>query len=390
MCDTMRERPIVLLVDDVPANIDYLSALLADDYRVIASKEGDKALELAERKSPDLILLDILMPGMDGFEVITRLKSNPATLHIPVIFISSMNDRETIVHGFQAGAQDYISKPFEPAEFMARIFTQVKIKHQTDKLSGINEFLEKEVQKRTRELSRANRLLTHANRRLNNYNVVKSRFLNVISHELRTPLTIIVQYVDFLREHLGRDDLSECFNHIQLATRRLEGLSKKALLLTQLNTDSYPLDLEKTSVEALIGQSLDACRESLDANRLRVDLDVRQGFVVKADVDLIRGMIDDLLDNAVRYSPPEGRIRIRSESDVDGNHVVIEDQGPGFPDEILSSEGASFTLGEDPVKDHLGLSLSIAFIIMRAHMGVLRLLNSPQGGAVVRISFQQD
>lgn len=147
-------RPIVLVVDDTPENLVLMSGLLKDDYRVRVANSGEKALALISSHGvPDLILLDVMMPGMDGYQVCTALKTNPETASIPVIFLTARSQIEDERKGFELGAVDYITKPISPPIVMARVRTQLALKQANDQLRHKNEYLEREVEQRTREVT---------------------------------------------------------------------------------------------------------------------------------------------------------------------------------------------------------------------------------------------
>jgi len=145
-------RHLVLIVDDNPTNIDLLVNTLKDSYRLGIAKNGTKALEYAAKHLPDLVLLDIMMPGMDGYEVCRRLKDDPVTAPIPVIFITAMTETVSKTKGFELGAVDYITKPFHAAEVTARIRTHLSIEEMRAKLASQNEILEKQVARKTAEI----------------------------------------------------------------------------------------------------------------------------------------------------------------------------------------------------------------------------------------------
>jgi putative two-component system response regulator len=147
------ERPRLLIVDDVHENLHALMNILRDDYAIAAATSGEKALELARREPrPDLILLDIVMPGMDGYEVCRRLKIEPTTRDIPVIFLTALSREEDEKHGLDLGAVDYIAKPISPPIVLARVKTHLSLKATADFLRDKNDFLEQEVARRTREV----------------------------------------------------------------------------------------------------------------------------------------------------------------------------------------------------------------------------------------------
>jgi len=148
-----RAQPLVLVVDDTPDNLAFLSGLLKRDYRVRVANSGEKALRLARgNPSPDLILLDIVMVGMDGYDVCRRLKVDPTTRHIPIIFLTARGTMEDERFGLELGAADYIAKPISPPILMARVRAQLSLKLAADFLRDKNEFLEEEVLRRTREV----------------------------------------------------------------------------------------------------------------------------------------------------------------------------------------------------------------------------------------------
>ncbi|MBC3889545.1 response regulator [Acetobacterium paludosum] len=142
----------ILIVDDTEINIDILVETLGDDYELSVAMDGESALEIVNMEWPDLILLDIMMPGMSGYEVCEKLKKNPATAAIPIIFLTAMTDIESKTRGFEAGAVDYITKPFEILEVKARVQTHLYITIARNELARQNEILEKRVAERTREL----------------------------------------------------------------------------------------------------------------------------------------------------------------------------------------------------------------------------------------------
>jgi putative two-component system response regulator len=146
------ERPVLLLVDDTPVNLLLLTRMLEKDYTIHSARNGQEALDSAFATPPDLVLLDVMMPDMDGFEVCRRLKDNPSTTHIPVIFITAKNAVEDEERGFALGAADFIHKPISPPIVSARVKTHLKIKFMQDYLLYENSLLHKDVQQQSLEL----------------------------------------------------------------------------------------------------------------------------------------------------------------------------------------------------------------------------------------------
>lgn len=154
MFDFSSSKPTVLVIDDIPENLTLMYQLLKDDYKVKGANSGERGLMLAETANPDLILLDIMMPEIDGYQVCEKLKSNPTTSDIPIIFLTAKAERVDEQKGLKLGAVDYITKPINPEIVKARVSTHVTLKMASDTLKGKNQILEQEVERRTNEALR--------------------------------------------------------------------------------------------------------------------------------------------------------------------------------------------------------------------------------------------
>ena len=191
----------ILVVDDNPKNIQVIGSLLREvGYSVGFAFDGQQALTLLNKTNDyDLVLLDVNMPVMNGFETCRAMRRNGNLMDIPVLFLTALNEINDVVSGFDAGGQDYITKPFNSEELLSRVKTHIELKHAKDQLKLVNQWLEEKVQERTKELQQANSKLEAANRELQALDKAKSDFLNIISHEINTPLNGIVGFVDILK-----------------------------------------------------------------------------------------------------------------------------------------------------------------------------------------------
>src|SRR5271170_1919790 len=219
-----------MIVDDNPANLKLLEdMLLQRGYGVRSFPLGRLALAAAIQNPPDLILLDINMPEMNGYQVCERLKATDKLSGIPVIFLSALNETQDKVNAFRSGAVDYVSKPFQFEEVSARVETHLQLHHLQRALKLDNERLEEAVAARTRELAEANQRLTILDHS-------KSEFLNLISHELRTPLNGLLGVGELILEEMPptveNKELERVFEH---SRRRMLSLLDDALLLTQID-----------------------------------------------------------------------------------------------------------------------------------------------------------
>ncbi|MFH0734883.1 MAG: response regulator [bacterium] len=192
-------KPKILVVDDNPKNLQYATKILIEaGYDVSVAQNGTNAINyILKSNPPDLILLDVMMPGISGYEVCEKLKSFDSLRDIPIIFLTAKSETEDIVKGFELGGVDYISKPFKPKEILVRIKTQIdlvrtkrQLEYKNRLLDNFNKNLVEQVQKRTEELS-----LTKND--LEKFKGIKSEFLAQISHEIRTPINVIINYHRF-------------------------------------------------------------------------------------------------------------------------------------------------------------------------------------------------
>jgi DNA-binding response OmpR family regulator len=188
----------IMMVDDIQANLEFMTDILSanESYQVVGTNNGRSAISKAMAYPFDLILLDIIMPGMDGFEVCSKLKSNPKTKNIPVIFLTSETNQESIVKGFKLGAVDYISKPFSPEELLARVSVHLNLKKTQEKLLEAKEIAESATK-------------------------AKSMFLANMSHEIRTPMNGIIGMVDIMKQTNLSDDQKEYLNIIETSGESL-------------------------------------------------------------------------------------------------------------------------------------------------------------------------
>ncbi|MBN2235298.1 MAG: response regulator, partial [Opitutales bacterium] len=227
----------LLLADDNPANLDVLSKILREQgYRVRTALNGELALESIRAAAPDMALLDIHMPVMDGYELCKQMKSDPHIAHIPVMFVSGIGESFNKVIAFELGAVDYISKPVDPAEVVARVNTHLKMMELQRSLIRQNADLEDRVLARTAELHCALEELKELHQRLDALDKAKNDFLRLISHELRTPMVGLELFDDLIRrDQIPDGELANYRNMFWASHRKLVNIVDHATILTQIN-----------------------------------------------------------------------------------------------------------------------------------------------------------
>jgi two-component system sensor histidine kinase/response regulator len=372
----------ILLVDDSPDNIDILNGLLGDYKRKVALN-GEKAIKIAETKKPDLILLDIMMPGMDGFEVAEHLHNNPDTKDIPVIFLSAKIEKEDIVRGFNLGAKDYVTKPFDPNELMSRVKTHLELKDAQEKLQEVNAWLEEKVAERTAELEKANI-------QLKKLDEAKMEFLKIASHEIRTPLNGIFGSFWLMQEANIPDEIKDFINMMDVSLKRLERFSERAMMATDLKIGNFRLKPQEVKVPGLITEAKEFAKAHFGDKKIKYKMDISPGWEsLIADPGTVKVCFTELIANAVKYSKPETEITIQC-GKSEGSYVLeIRDQGKGFEESAIASAFDILSPGEQHMDDNIGLSLAMIHTIMDKHGGTIELGNNDDVGACVRLTFPQ-
>jgi two-component system sensor histidine kinase/response regulator len=371
----------VLVVDDFPENLIFVGEYLKqNNIDVKFATNGRLALDICNNDIPDLILLDIAMPTMDGFETCKKLKANSETQNIPVIFLTAKVEVEDIVKGFDVGGVDYITKPFNLLELTSRIKSHLSLKNKHDKLQLMNSRLVEAVKMRSEKL----RL---ANEDLSNLDKAKNDFLIHINHQLRTPLNGILGYSELLAHTKINNEQKEFVNEIKNLVDRLVKLSERSLLFTELRADTYKLNMQIHSANEMILESLAVVKLRYEDKNVNIDNRLSSvDFQILGDDNLLHRCFNIVLDNAIKYSPENGNIIIESQEFENGSKIIITDEGSGIPDEYRSQKLDIFnTYNQEEAG--FGLGLATAKLIMSTLAGKIELKNKEEGGAEVRLYF---
>ncbi len=375
----------ILIVDDNPRNIQIVgNILMKEDVNIAYATEGAKALELTKTNNFDLILLDIMMPGMDGFSVCEQLRLQKATADVPIIFLTAKTDAESIIKGFMAGANDYLTKPFNSAELTARVKTHLDLFTKQKQLDELNQSLETKVEERTSQLESANRQLL-------NLEKAKSEFLSIISHELRSPLNGMIGLTTLLSQTDLSAEQNEYLSSLTQTSMRLARFSEMALLITSLQTKNQTVEIYPVLIKVIIDIVVEEMQDILKEKEINLvqwfDDENIQLFV---DTDLIRKCISILIENAVYHLAAGGEIQINVfESEPEKICIQVNDNGLGFDPEVLIAINDFITNGNMITKEGVGLSLAAVKLIMDVHSGKINVNNMPEKGASICLLFNK-
>ncbi len=378
----MNKKANILIVDDDYMNLQVLGRLLKEhNYNVSIASNSVEAFDILGSQEQDLILLDIMMPDVDGFEVCRLLKANNKFNNIPLIFITALNEPEHLVKGLNMGAADYIAKPFDSKVVIARVQTHLNLKFKTETIENLNKTLEKKVKQRTRKLKKANRELMILDK-------AKSEFLQIISHEIRTPLNGIIGSAQLLSQRCSQGDIGNLLEILNFSVQRLEKFSLNAVMISDLKLNKYTLDITEVSLLKSVKFAASGISGLLTEKKLGLKIQNNSpNDSVSADEELVTKCIQGILKNAVKYAREETTIEICIFEDQQYKIIEIGDTGNGFTEKALKNIFKLFSVGEKHIDGNIGIELALCKLIMDLHNGKIKAYNNSHG-AVVKLSFQ--
>lgn len=360
----------ILVADDAPDSVQLLEDLLtAAGYEVITAYDGLQALERALEEQPNLVLLDVMMPKMDGFEVCRRLKQADPMRFTPVVLITILQDLEYKIRGLEAGADEFLSKPFNRLELLTRV----------------------------RALLRTNALyleLQHSYEELRQLEALRNDLMAMIAHDLRSPLTVILGTLEVLAEDL-RDVLSEEHTHVIgvaiRAARRQMGLIHNILDLQRLEEGKMPLNLGRVDLHPIVLSAIGGAGLQATWRDIELTLDLPPDLPpVRADSALVERILANVIDNALRHTSVGGHVHISAGRLIEGQGpacvvVHVADTGPGVPEadrEAIFDKFRQADTAQEGAQGTSGLGLAFCRMALEAQGGRIWVDSAPGWGAV--------
>lgn len=355
------EKAIIMAIDDNPANLGLLENMLSTQgYRVLTFITGEMALRALEETKPDLILLDVNMPGMNGYEVCSWLKKDARFQEIPVIFISAVSDSMEKVKAFSLGAVDYVTKPFNFAKVRARIAAHI-------------------------ELQRQKRKLHEAYKNLQDAEEIRDSLVHMVVHDMNTPLTSASGFLQ-LALAPGREEKAP--HYIRKALDSLDAvqlMTASLLDVSRMESGEMTLILNKVDVAELV----DGILEKVSPLKKRRQLEFicsERPLMVKCDAQIVERIIQNILGNSLKFTSEEnGRITIEAVAETGKVRISISDNGPGIPEEFHQRIFDKFAqlASTKAVRGHsAGLGLAFCRMAVEAHGGRIGLKSRLGQGSV--------
>lgn len=365
---------LILIVDDVPANVRLLASILKiSGFDTIAAESGPQALEMLNEHSPDVMLLDLMMPDMDGFEVCQRVRSNPMTEFLPIVMVTASHSTQDRLKALEVGADDFLTKPVDNVEVVARVKSLLRVKRQQD-------------------------ALTHAYNELKRLESLRDSLTMMLVHDLRTPLTTLIGPLEMLHNgNFGQLDPTQT-EVVAMSTRsghRLLGLVNELLDVSKMESGEMKLSLRDIDVPQVVSEATELVARVHSGDMSRMIYSITPDLPsVRGDEDLLRRVLVNLIGNALKYTT-DGQITIGARlSDVgeEANHpstqnavlFFVKDEGDGIPPEdqgrIFDKWGQAEARREGR-RMSTGLGLTFCKLAVEAHGGQIWVESEPGKGS---------
>ncbi len=355
--NTENPAATIMVVDDTPANLKLLEEMLQGrGYRVVQFPGGAMALRAAARNPPDLILLDIMMPEMDGFEVCRRIKADESLKNIPVLFISALDGTDDKIKAFAAGGLDYVTNPFQEEEVLARVKTQLDLHRQQVRIEAQMRQLQENYD-HLRELEE-----------------LRDNLVHMIVHDMRSPLMGILGYAELLLaelKKLGQDELASDASEILTTGSGLRDMVTLLLDISRMESNEMPLKQQTCDLREVVANAMASLGALVNDSTVLFELSA-EAMVAICDPEICRRIVANLVDNAIKFTGRGGNVRVGLDRVPEGVRVTVCDSGPGIPPEyhtrIFEKFGQMEARRQDK-KYSTGLGLTFCKLAVEAQGG---------------------
>ncbi len=359
----MEFRPSVLVIDDEPMNRSLIRATLAGFCEVLEAASGPAALELLKDRSVDLVLLDVMMPEMNGYEACKLIKAQ-AREFLPVLLVTALGDQGDRNRGLESGADDFLTKPVDRRELLLRTRAFLRLRDQ-----------DKVIRRQLVELQRLQS--------------AKDDMVSLLVHDLRSPLAGILAHLQLLAEDVSGRSASD----VQQATRAAEtalGRLEETLQVRLIEEGELSIRREQVALDGLVRDSVATLEAIARRRNVRLSRSVEGEPLASLDQSLVRRSLENLLSNALKYTPGGGDVAVTVQSSAARVQIEVADRGPGIPDDQKTSLFEKFGSVEQKQggrRKGIGLGLYLVKLVAQGHGGTVSVADRPGGGSIFRLTL---
>ncbi|MBD2775773.1 ATP-binding protein [Iningainema tapete] len=381
---TNSSKPTILLADDNTDMREYVCKLLQKQYEVVAVADGEAALAAVSEQVPDLVLSDVMMPKLDGFGLLTQLRQNQRTCSVPIILLSARAGEESRVEGLEAGADDYLVKPFSARELLARVKATLEMARLRQE--AIRSRLEEERREAELESERA------ARQEAERIGRIKDEFLATLSHELRTPLNAILGWSNILRKgNVGSAQLNKGLETIERNSRSQAQIIEDLLDMSKIISGKIILNVEKINLSSVIEVAIASFVPAAQAKDIQLQTVLNDSISMIGDANRLQQVLWNLLSNAIKFTPSGGKVQVSLKKINSHIELTVSDTGLGIKPEFLPYVFERFRQADSSTTRKfggLGLGLSIVKHLVELHGGTVQATSPGVGqGSVFTVAL---
>jgi two-component system, sensor histidine kinase and response regulator len=363
----MNDQPLILVVDDDATILESVADLLrASGYQLLMAANGVQAMRVLQYHTPDLIISDIMMPEMDGYQLFEAVHENQSLLSIPFIFLSAKGEQKDVRKGYGLGVDMYLTKPFEPDDLLMAVESRLK---------------------RNQEIQSATRSEVEA---------TKQQLMNVFSHELRTPLSWIYGYMSLLQEghdEMDADVVDKMLKDMQLGVERLVKLTEDLMKLVYIDSGVTATEISRYRVNVPVAHRIENAvrklRPKSEKWNIAFTVTTDENLMVSGVPEHIEDIFERLIDNAIKFSKPDGRIAISSERDGEMAVFHVKDTGIGIDADKLPMLFQRFTQIDREKMEQQGTGVGLAIVggLVTLHGGSIEVESAPDQGSTFTVKI---
>ena len=377
----MSEMPIILIVDDNPTNLSVLFEYLEESgYEIAVARSGENAIQQLEHVQPGLILLDILLPGIDGFETCRRLKANPDTKDIPIIFITALTDEIDKVKGFLAGGEDYITKPFHHEEVLVRINSHLTIRQ-----------LQIQIEDQQDRLNKQEEIIAQKDRKIQGLLATEDNLLSCISNELQHPLNSLLGFARLIHEHIddySREEIISNVQRLRHTAEELHGLNENLLMWLKIQRGSIEYQPKPVAIDEIVAYNILAFSSEAEQKGIAVRSSLQEKTIVYADYNMLNAVIRNLLVNVMKFTAKGGTINVSVNNTETSMEISISNSqnavNSGHLAQLVEQLASNQSIS---CKDTSGLGLLLCKSLVEKHGGTMWSEGQSEKGAIITVSL---